>query len=675
MHRHEQVARRHRVGDDHLQFGETMRGGDAGDPALGEPQTGRVVGMDLHEGHRPVGREALALPRPGHGVPVVAHPAGVQHEGILTPRRLGEAGGLHGDEAGPAVEGVEPPVREEARLALPPALPRQGPLHRVRRGVGVVRDVGEGADVEIAGAVVLEGREAGMFAEHGGGALEGEGLSMTEPPPDLRQHRPIGPCLAGARQEAALAGDPPLGIRDGAVLLAPALGGQQQRGARPRPRRVGIGHDVGDDEEVQSLHRRADMVRPGHRHEGVRAHHPQSLDLARAHRLEQGDGLHALAGNDARRAPVAAHPVHLLGSEMHMRGEHVRQPADLAPAHGVGLAGEGERPLPHPADPAGDEVAIDDRVALVGALHRLVHAHGEGGDDPARPGEQVVEGGDVGLRQPRRDGNRREVGGDLPGAVEGGVEARRVLVHEGAVAEAVIGEMDEEAGEQGDIASRLQPEEQVGSFRGLGAAGVDDDELGAVARLGVGHAAEQDRVAPRRVRADEHDEVGLVEILVATGHRVRAEGPAVGRHRARHAQARIGLDMRGADEALRELVGDVIILRQQLAGEVEGDRLRPVGLRDPGHLGGGGAERRVPGDPRAVELRVEQAVLQGQGLAERRALGAEAAEIGGMFGIARDGRAPLPVRRREHAAADAAIRAGGADRGIHGGVFQDGSRL
>ena len=38
------------------------------------------------------------------------------------------------------------------------------------------------------------------------------------------------------------------------------------------------------------------------------------------------------------------------GLEAHMRGEHVREPADFAPAHRVGLAGERERPHAGPAD-------------------------------------------------------------------------------------------------------------------------------------------------------------------------------------------------------------------------------------------------------------------------------------------------------------------------------------
>ena len=41
------------------------------------------------------------------------------------------------------------------------------------------------------------------------------------------------------------------------------------------------------------------------------------------------------------------------------------------------------------------------------------------------------------------------------------------------------------------------------------------------------HALEQHRMAPGGVRADQHEQVGLVEVLVAARHHVRAEGAAV----------------------------------------------------------------------------------------------------------------------------------------------------
>ena len=48
------------------------------------------------------------------------------------------------------------------------------------------------------------------------------------------------------------------------------------------------------------------------------------------------------------------------------------------------------------------------------------------------------------------------------------------------------------------------------------------------------------------------------------------------RHRRRHAKPGIGVDIAAADEALHQLVGDVVVLGQELAGDIEGDSVRPM---------------------------------------------------------------------------------------------------
>jgi hypothetical protein len=60
---------------------------------------------------------------------------------------------------------------------------------------------------------------------------------------------------------------------------------------------------------------------------------------------------------------------------------------------------------------------------------------------------------------------------------------------------------------------------------------------------------------------------------------------------------------------------------------------------------------------------MEQALVERKRFAERRAFRAQPPEIGRMRGIAGNSRIALPVDGCEDAAADAAIRAGGA----HGG--------
>ena len=130
-----------------------------------------------------------------------------------------------------------------------------------------------------------------------------------------------------------------------------------------------------------------------------------------------------------------------------------------------------------------------------------------------------------------------------------------------------------------------------------------------------------------------------------------------------HAEAGVGVDVGRADEALHQLVGDVVVLGQQLARAVDRDAVRAVRVDRGAEARGDQVEGLVPAGVAAVDARGEQAVLEAEGLAERRALRAEPAEVRRVLGVAGDGGAAAAVGGREHAAADAAIGAGGADRG------------
>ena len=121
-------------------------------------------------------------------------------------------------------------------------------------------------------------------------------------------------------------------------------------------------------------------------------------------------------------------------------------------------------------------------------------------------------------------------------------------------------------------------------------------------------------MAPGGVGADQHQQVRLVEILIAAGHRVGAEGAAVAGDGRCHAQPRIGVDIGRADKTLHQLVGDVIILGQHLAGQIERDRVGAIARDDVLQAMGDMIERVAPGDPLqhalAADHRMEQPVLQ-----------------------------------------------------------------
>src|SRR5260370_29655580 len=141
-----------------------------------------------------------------------------------------------------------------------------------------------------------------------------------------------------------------------------------------------------------------------------------------------------------------------------------------------------------------------------------------------------------------------------------------------------------------------------------------------------------------------------------------------------HAEARVRVDIRRADKTLHQLVGDVVVLSQQLAGDVEGDRVGPVfgdSLRESRR---DEIERLIPARKPAVNGRREQPAVEADCLAERGSLGAEPAEVGRVLWIAAHGDRAVGPDFSEHAAAHPAIGAGRADgpavwRGAHCASF------
>ena len=263
-------------------------------------------------------------------------------------------------------------------------------------------------------------------------------------------------------------------------------------------------------------------------------------------------------------------------------------------------------------------------------------------------------------RKPAQSGSSGKVAGSRCG--ERRLEARRVRVDIGAVERAVCREPCEQAVEQPAIAVSTNREVKVRNVRRHGAARIDDDDAHVrPSLLRRREALVEDRMAPGEVGADEHNEIRQFQILVSSRHRVRAEGALVARDGGGHAQARVRVDIRRADKTLHQLVGDVVVLSQQLAGDVEGDRVGPVfgdrlreSRRDE-------IERLIPARKPAVNGRREQPAVEADRLAERGSLGAEPAEIGWVLWIAAHGDRAVGLDFSEHAAAHPAIGAGRAD--------------
>ena len=323
--------------------------------------------------------------------------------------------------------------------------------------------------------------------------------------------------------------------------------------------------------------------------------------------VEQIDRLQARSREQRRRLPETLHPLGGPGMiEQHVRGNLVGQATDLAPTHGVRLPRDAERPRTGLADTTGREVGVDDPVDFVRPGARLVHALREQRHRARRGREPLVEGRNVGRVEA---GQARHV--HVAGGLEGRGDAGRVLVDPLVVERADAAEMFEQASKQRDVTAGGERELEVGALAGRGAAGVDDDELGAAYGPGRLHALEQHWVAPGEVAADEDNEVGLLEILVDAGDDVGAERADMAGDGGRHAKAGIRVDVGRAEEALHQLVGDVVILGKTLAGNIEGHAIRAVLGDGRAECVGDAAERVIPTDAFAVDGRVMQPALIG----------------------------------------------------------------
>ncbi len=208
---------------------------------------------------------------------------------------------------------------------------------------------------------------------------------------------------------------------------------------------------------------------------------------------------------------------------------------------------------------------------------------------------------------------------------------------------------------------------KVGDLAGGGGARIDHDDLEVGASfLGFYDALEQHGMAPSGVRAHQHDEIREFDVLIGYRHDVLAEGALVRGHGGGHAQARISVDVGRADIALHQLVRDVVVFGEELSGDVKGDRVGAVLGDDASKAIGHVPERGGPVGVMAEHAGVEQPTVHAERFAERRSFGAEPAQVGGVLGVAGDGDV-RGMRCDPHAAAHAAVRAGGAYRrhGVH----------
>jgi hypothetical protein len=209
------------------------------------------------------------------------------------------------------------------------------------------------------------------------------------------------------------------------------------------------------------------------------------------------------------------------------------------------------------------------------------------------------------------------------------------------------------------------------SLRGRGAARVDNDDLEiGPPRLRVLDAPEEHRMRPRRIRSGDEEAIRELDIVVARGRGVRAEGRLVACDRARHAKARIRIDVVRADQRARELVEREVVFGEKLARNVEADGIGTVLLDRLGVAVGHVLERVAPRDARArlrtraAHFRVQRAAGEAGGEVQRLALRAELSAVRRVIRVAANAGDAAIFGIDQDSASDTAVAARGFN-GIH----------
>ena len=220
--------------------------------------------------------------------------------------------------------------------------------------------------------------------------------------------------------------------------------------------------------------------------------------------------------------------------------------------------------------------------------------------------------------------------------------------------------------EQGQVGAGSDLQVQVRAGRGRRRARVDNRNCRPLG-LAPTDPRPQDRVTGRCVRAEDQHVVGSVDVRVRRRRAVAPEGAGVSGDRRGHAQPRVRVDVVGGEESLRELVGDVVVLGEQLARDVERNRVWPVLASDPlerpGEITGDLAPAALPPALLAplAPKRHGRAVGGGQRLGQRERLAAGRAAVDRVQRIAFDLQDPSARDGRDQTAACAAVRAARAD--------------
>src|SRR5271154_6527019 len=125
-------------------------------------------------------------------------------------------------------------------------------------------------------------------------------------------------------------------------------------------------------------------------------------------------------------------------------------------------------------------------------------------------------------------------------------------------------------------------------------------------------------MTPGRVAPHQDDQISQIQILIASRHSVRAEGALVPRYGRSHAKPGVGIYISRAEEAFHQLIDDVVVLGQQLPGNVASDAVRAELAQCLCKTFSHRANGSVPGYAAAIDLGVQQPSIEIEGIAQSR---------------------------------------------------------
>ncbi len=532
------------------------------------------------------------------GVPVLELAPGDEHERVLP------VGALVGRNDVGRHELAAPGGRREA----------VGEHHRLTRIAFLLARIGDAALLfqPLPGDAGNRGHRFSHLVEH----VRRATVVPVEPDAarDLLDDPQIGLGFARCFKRLASELHHAVGVGHGSRLLRPC---------RRRQDHVGEVASLGEEDllhhqPVELGERLARVMHFGVRHRRVFAHDVHAADLPsvdRVHDLDYGEpgpGIECSAPQlfEARACLVVV-------NALIVREHHRDQPRVGGALHVV-LTAQRVQTRARTTHLAGHQAQRDETPRVVRAVHVLGDAHAP---QNHRCFRRSVEPRHLPDRFRRYAADRRHRLGtvardvflqvlEADGAALDEILVRQPFVHDGV----------HHGVEQRDIGVGLELQEGGRMAREIGAARIDDDQLGAFLRR-VLDPGRRDRVIRRRVGADQEDHLGLHHIADLIRHRSRADAFEQRHDRGGVAQPRAVIHVVRAESGAHQLLEQIRLLVGALGRAETGERNFPVLVPDFFELACGKVERFFPARLAEVLERVrgihgEVRVLGHPGLAD-----------------------------------------------------------